>query len=111
MCRFIGPAHPYHSIMLLDLTDDEARALVAHLRHALEYDPYPYAPRLDPLKAILAKLEPSKPAAEPPPPLRSGMGPRATVSGRLPSLLRLNLFQQGYTPETFAGAEGCCCMA
>ena len=43
------------------MTDDEARALAAHLRHALEYDPFPYAPRLDPLKAILAKLEPSKP--------------------------------------------------
>ena len=37
----------------LDLTDDEKLALVAHPRHALEYDPYPYAPRLDPLKAIL----------------------------------------------------------
>ena len=41
----------------LDLTDDEKAALVADLRHALEYDPFPYAPRLDPLKAILAKLE------------------------------------------------------
>ena len=37
--------------MTLDLTDDEKFALVAHLRHALEYDPYPYAPRLDPLKS------------------------------------------------------------
>jgi hypothetical protein len=36
--------------MTLDLTDDEAHALVAHLKHALEYDPFPYAPRLDPLK-------------------------------------------------------------
>jgi hypothetical protein len=34
----------------LDLTDDEKLALVAHLRHALEYNPFPYAPRLDPLK-------------------------------------------------------------
>jgi hypothetical protein len=25
----------------LDLTDDEKLALVAHLRHALEYDPFP----------------------------------------------------------------------
>jgi len=30
---------------------------VGMLRHALEYDPFPFAPRLDPLKAILAKLE------------------------------------------------------
>jgi len=53
--------------MTLDLTDDEARALAAHLRHALEYDPYPYAPRRDPLKAILAKLEPPQLQPEPPP--------------------------------------------
>jgi hypothetical protein len=52
---------PYHAIMpTLDLTDDEKPALVAHLRHALEYDPFPFAP-LDPLKAILAKLEPPTP--------------------------------------------------
>jgi len=49
---------------------------VAHLRHALEYDPFPYAPRLDPLKAILAKLEPPTPQQEPLPPLKPGMGPR-----------------------------------
>jgi hypothetical protein len=42
---------PYHAIMpTLDLTDDEKLAPVAHLRHALEYDPFPYAPRLDPAK-------------------------------------------------------------
>jgi hypothetical protein len=35
--------------MTLDLTDDEKLALMGHLRHALEYDPFPYAPRLDPL--------------------------------------------------------------
>jgi hypothetical protein len=62
--------------MLLDLTDDEAAALVAHLKHALEYDPYPHAPRLDPLKAILAKLEPPAPRPEPLPPMKAGMTPR-----------------------------------
>jgi hypothetical protein len=60
--------------MTLNLNDDEARALVAHLRHALEYDPFPFAPRLDPLKAILAKLEPPAPQAEPLSPLKSGRG-------------------------------------
>jgi len=45
----------------LDLTDDEKLALVAHLRQALEYDPFLFAPRLDPLNAILAKLEPPAP--------------------------------------------------
>jgi hypothetical protein len=59
----------------LDLADDEKLALVAHLRHALEYDPFPFAPRLDPLKAILAKLEPPAPRPEPLPPIRSGMTP------------------------------------
>ena len=66
--------------MTLDLTDDEKLALVAHLRHALEYDPYPFAPRLDPLKTILAKLEPPKPQPEPLPPLEPGMGPRVGCS-------------------------------
>ncbi len=59
----------------LDLTDDEERALSALLRRAIDYDPYPLAPRLDPLKAILAKLDPPKPRPEPLPPLRPGMGP------------------------------------
>jgi hypothetical protein len=62
--------------MTLDLTDDEKAALVAHLRHALEYDPFPFAPRLDPMKAILTNLDPPKPQPEPLPPLRAGMTPR-----------------------------------
>jgi hypothetical protein len=37
--------------MTLDLTDQEAAALTRHLRQAIDYDPYPFAPRLDPLKA------------------------------------------------------------
>jgi hypothetical protein len=59
----------------LDLADDEKLALVAHLRHALEYDPYPYVPRLDPLKSVLAKLEPPAPRPETLPPLKSSMRP------------------------------------
>jgi hypothetical protein len=73
-----GGASAKHIIerMTLDLTDDEKLALVAHLRHALEYDPFPHAPRLDPLKAILAKLEPPAPKPELPlPPLKTGMAP------------------------------------
>jgi hypothetical protein len=62
--------------MTLNLNDDEKAALVAHLRHALEYDPFPFAPRIDPLKAILAKLDPPTPQPEPLPPLKPGMGPR-----------------------------------
>jgi hypothetical protein len=44
----------------LDLTDEEKRALIAALRETLDYARFPLAPRLDPLKAILAKLEPSR---------------------------------------------------
>lgn len=29
--------------MMLDLTEDEATALAAHLRHVIEYDPFPHA--------------------------------------------------------------------
>jgi hypothetical protein len=59
----------------LDLTDEEKRALIALLKRTLEYVRYPLAPRLDPLKAILAKLEPSRPPYELPPPLPAA-GPR-----------------------------------
>ena len=61
--------------MTLDLTDDEAAALAKHLRQAIDDARYPLAPRLDPLKAILAKLDPPKPRPEPPPQLKPGMGP------------------------------------
>jgi hypothetical protein len=51
------------------LTDEEHRALVHLLRRSIDFDPYPYAPRLDPLKAVLVKLEPPEPL----PPLKPGM--------------------------------------
>jgi hypothetical protein len=59
----------------LDLTDDEKQALIALLKRTLEYARFPLAPRLDPLKAILAKLDPQPPRPELPPPIRSGMTP------------------------------------
>jgi hypothetical protein len=62
--------------MILGLAEDEKVALVRLLRHAIDDDPYPHAPRLDPLKAILAKLEPPVPQYEPLPPLPAGGGPR-----------------------------------
>jgi hypothetical protein len=61
--------------MQLDLTDDEAAALAKHLRQALDEARFPFAPRLDPLKAILAKLEPPAPQPERLPPLKPGMAP------------------------------------
>ena len=60
----------------LDLTDDEKRALIALLRQTLDYARFPRAPRLDPLKAILEKLDPPPPQPEPRPPLPAYAGPR-----------------------------------
>ena len=63
--------------MMLDLTDEEAEALAHHLREALDYTRYLFAPwLLDLLKSILAKLEPPAPGPEPLPPLPDGAGPR-----------------------------------
>ena len=56
--------------MTLDLTDDETRALVRLLRRAIDEARYPLSPRLDPLKTILAKLDPPAPQPEPLPPLK-----------------------------------------
>ena len=41
----------------IDLPDDELAAVMAAIRRAIEEDKFPHAPRLDPLKSALAKLE------------------------------------------------------
>jgi hypothetical protein len=41
----------------INLTDDELAAVVATVRRAIEDDKFPHAPRLDPLRAALARLE------------------------------------------------------
>jgi hypothetical protein len=41
----------------IDLTDDELAAVTAAVRRAIEGDRYPHAPRLDPLRAALARFE------------------------------------------------------
>jgi hypothetical protein len=51
------------------------RPLVRHLRQAIDYPRYPLAPRLDPLKSILAKLGPPALKTEPLRPLKPGVGP------------------------------------
>jgi hypothetical protein len=43
----------------IDLTDDELTAITAAVRRAIETDRFPRAPRLDPLRSELAKLEPA----------------------------------------------------
>ena len=40
----------------IPLDDDELAAAIATVRRALEEDRFPRAPRLDPLRAALAKL-------------------------------------------------------
>jgi hypothetical protein len=42
----------------IDLTDEEHAAVTAAIRRAVEDDKFPRAPRLDPLRSALAKLEP-----------------------------------------------------
>jgi len=64
--------------MTLDLTDDETAALVRLLRHAIDEDRYPQSPRLAPLRAILAKLDPEKPRPEILPPLKPYMAHSAS---------------------------------
>jgi hypothetical protein len=41
----------------IDLPDDELAAVAAAIRRLIEDDKYPHAPRLDPLRAALARLE------------------------------------------------------
>ena len=41
----------------IDLTDDEYAAVTAAIRGAIEDDRFPRAPRLDPLRSALAKLD------------------------------------------------------
>ena len=51
----------------INLTADELAAVTAPLRRVIENDRFPHAPRLDPLRAALAKLdveEAPEPAAQ-----------------------------------------------
>jgi hypothetical protein len=50
-----------------DLTDDEHAAVTAAIRRTIETDRFPRAPRLDPLRSALAKLEPTNAPKAPPP--------------------------------------------
>jgi hypothetical protein len=61
--------------MTHDLTDDEVVTLARYLRQKLDDERFPLAPRLDPVKAILARLDPPAPQPERLPRLKPGMGP------------------------------------
>ena len=49
----------------INLDDNELAAVIAALRRAIEDDRFPRAPRLDPLRAALAKLESTPPSRTP----------------------------------------------
>jgi hypothetical protein len=52
----------------IDLPDDELAAVTAAIRRTIAGDRYPHAPRLDPLRAALARLDAaaaSKPTPHP----------------------------------------------
>jgi hypothetical protein len=45
------------SMPIIDLTDNELAALVAGVKRLIREDRIPHAPRLDPLRSVLAQLE------------------------------------------------------
>ena len=52
---------------IIDLPDDELAAVTAAIRRIIETDRYPRAPRLDPLRAALARFDAvAEPAPLPP---------------------------------------------
>jgi hypothetical protein len=53
----------------LDLSDEEAAALIKELHDIIERDRYPFSPRVQTLRAILHKLRP-EPVRKPLPPLK-----------------------------------------
>jgi hypothetical protein len=67
----------------IDLTDEEHAALVAYVLDKLREEKFLHAPRLNPVRSALAKLNPAsapKPISERPPlpeaPMRSSRGGR-----------------------------------
>jgi hypothetical protein len=67
--------------MMLDLTEEETDALTRLLSRAIDDDRYPLSPRMQTVKAILAKLRP-EPVREPLPPPKVYAPPRARAARR-----------------------------
>jgi hypothetical protein len=67
--------------MMLDLTEEETDALAQLLSRTIDDDRYPLSPRVQTLKAILAKIRP-EPVREPLPPPKVYAPPRATAVRR-----------------------------
>ena len=60
----------------INLDDDELAAVIATLRRVIEEDPFARAPRLDPLRAALAKLIRHRSQVQPPPAAKADKRPR-----------------------------------
>jgi hypothetical protein len=65
----------------LGLSDEEAAALIKELADITGDDRYPFSPRIQTLRAILAKLKPD-PAREPLPPPKVFAPPRPIAAKR-----------------------------
>jgi hypothetical protein len=61
------PANYIRAMPSIELTDAELTAVTAAIRRAIEQDKFPHAPRLDPLRSALAKLDPAAAKLQPPP--------------------------------------------
>jgi hypothetical protein len=76
-----GDHTPISGVMQhLDLTDEEAAALIKEFADITGNDRYPFSPRNQTLRAILAKRP--EPAREPAPPPQVYAPPRATATRR-----------------------------
>jgi len=68
--------------MQVELSGDERDALARFIRSTINADRYPLSPRLSPLKAILAKIDP-KPQVQPVPPPKAGTPSRVMAAARI----------------------------
>jgi hypothetical protein len=62
------------AVPTIDLPDDELAAVTAAIRGVIAGDRYPHAPRLDPLRAALARIEAASgptPLPKAPPPAKA----------------------------------------
>lgn len=77
---------------MLDLIDEERAALIRYLRDGIEHERFPLSPRLVPIRAILAKLEP--PPAPLPPAEREAMYRRRGSARTMPKSCTNSLWQR-----------------
>jgi len=71
----------------IDLPADELAAVAAAIRRAIEGDRYPHAPRLDPLRAALARLDAASNPTPDPKARRQPKPTRGAADNRRPGVL------------------------